>query len=125
MPSYKIFENDKVLAFLDLSRFTEGHTIVIPKKHFQYVWDIIYGSEYYTAIQQIANHFREKLGFQYVDSMTWGRKVPHAHTHLVPHNGDNAEWKNALKHIGNMQEDSLRRLTPEEGKRIVEKFKMT
>ena len=124
LPSFKIYENDKVLAFLDLSHFVDGHTIVIPKVHFEYVWDIDYPTEYYTALQKIANHYRNNLGYQFVDSMTLGRKVPHAHTHLIPHNGDNQEWRDSLKKLGAMQVDPFRKLSKEDGLLILERFKI-
>ncbi len=56
--------------------------------------------------------------------MTFGRKVPHAHIHLIPHNGEENDYKKALKSLGALQEDISRRPTPELSNKIVEKFKL-
>ena len=123
IPCYKIHENDTYIAFLDLSHFTEGHTLVVPKKHHQFVWDVDNICEYYAFAQEIVNHYRNKLGFKYVDSATFGRDVPHSHIHLVPHNGEGSEWEIALSGIGNLQKDRGRWLSKEEGLKVQRKFK--
>lgn len=121
VPSFKIFENEKFLAFLDVSRFVEGHTLVIPKNHIEFIWDSQEIDELFSFAKLVADHYRQ-LGFQYVDSMTFGRKVPHAHIHLLPHNGEENDYKKALSALGAMQADSERRLKKEEGEAIVKKF---
>jgi len=120
LPSYKVDENDNYLAILDISQFTQGHTIVMPKKHFEYVWDINDVESFFAFINKVANSMR-KMGFKYVDSMTFGRMVPHAHYHLIPHNGDNSEWNDSLKKIGGMQQDTSRRPSSEQAAIILRK----
>jgi len=122
-PSFKIYEDKDFLAILDISQFTEGHTIVIPKKHVEFIWDVRDIKGYFSVIQKIANHFRS-LGYKYVDSLTFGRKVPHAHFHLVPHNGEGGDYKNALKNLGALQENPSRRPASELGNKIAKKFKL-
>jgi histidine triad (HIT) family protein len=123
LPSYKIYEDESYLAFLDISQFTTGHTVVIPKKHTQYVWEMSDINDYYIVIQKIANHYRF-LGFEYVDSIIFGRKVPHAHVHLIPHSGDSEDYKNAISKLGEMQTDITRHPTPEKATEILNKFKL-
>lgn len=123
IPSFKIYEDKNYLAVLDISQFTRGHTILIPKKHIQFIWEIPGGGEYFTIAQKIANHFRS-LGYPYVDSLSFGRLVPHAHLHLVPHKDQPGDFKTALEKIGAMQSDAARRPTAEEGKKIAEEFKL-
>lgn len=123
IPSYKIYEDKDYLAILDISQFTEGHTIVLPKKHIEFIWDSRQIGKYFEVIQKIANHYRS-LDYKYVDSMTFGRKVPHAHVHLIPHNGEFNDYKKAVKHLGNMQEDASRRPSSIKGNRIVEIFRL-
>jgi len=125
IPSYKIYEDDKFLAFLDIAQFVEGHTLLIPKEHFEFVWDITYIGEYYKTAKQISDHFRKRLGYKYVDSATFGRDVPHAHLHLIPHNETGTDWEKALKEIGNMQKHSSRRINPSEGSILIEKFRLS
>src|SRR4030042_5676983 len=122
IPSYKIGENGKFLAILDIARFVDGHTIVIPKEHFASIWDVPDVGEYYEFIQKVGNHFR-KLGFKYVDTLSVGRMILHAHVHLIPHNNEDA-WRNSLLKIHEMQLDASRHPIPEEGARLVKKLKM-
>ncbi len=124
IPCYKIYEDDNYLAFLDLSNFTEGHTLVIPKKHFRFVWDVEDIEGYFKVVQKISNHFRNDLKYSYVDTLTFGRMIPHAHVHIVPHNYDNDDWKTALDGIGELQSNPDRRLCQEVGERIAAKFRM-
>ena len=76
VPSLKIHENDKYLAILDIAQFTEGHTIVIPKDHIEFVWDAPQIGEYFEFVKKIGDHYRE-LGYSYVDVLTFGRLVHH------------------------------------------------
>ncbi len=87
IPCYKIYEDDTVLAFLDIEPRTEGHTLVIPKVNpAQYVWDL--DTETYhkvmAACQKIALHLRERSGKAYVHMAVVGTDIPYAHVHLVP-----------------------------------------
>ncbi len=121
IPAHKIHEDNNYLAFLDLAKFTEGHTLVIPKEHHQFLWDVPNVGDYFEFVQKVGQNFRNK-GFEYVDTMTLGRMVPHVHVHLIPHNGDSKDWRNVMKEVNKMTEDESRRLTDEEGKRIVERY---
>jgi len=96
LPSSKVYEDDNFLAFFDISQFTPGHTLVIPKIHVECVWDVQNFSEYLAVVNKIANHYRS-IGYKYVDSLVFGRGVNHAHIQLVPHNNDDKEWSQALQ----------------------------
>jgi histidine triad (HIT) family protein len=86
IPCHKIYEDDKTLAFLDIYAVVEGHTLVIPKKQVEFVWDL--ESEDYRAVmettQKVARRLRDVLGVPYVGEKVVGTDVPHAHVHLVP-----------------------------------------
>jgi len=86
IPSHKIYEDEDVLAFLDIHPVMPGHTLVIPKKQVEFVWDL--DDEMYVkltlAAKKIALHIREILDTQYVGEQIIGVDVPHAHIHLIP-----------------------------------------
>ena len=124
IPCYKIYEDEDFLAFLDISQFTRGHTLVIPKKHYRFIWDVDNMEGYGRAIKKICDHFNKNLGYKYVDTLSLGRMVHHAHMHIVPHNGEGGEWGVSLKKIGDMQQDESRRITHKEGEEIMEEFKL-
>ncbi len=86
IPSHKIYEDDKTLAFLNIYPAQPGHTIVIPKKQVQFVWDLdatTYQAVMATA-QKVAKHLKAALNSPYVAEMVVGVDVPHAHVHLIP-----------------------------------------
>ncbi len=123
VPSYKIYEDDNYLAFLDIAQFTEGHTIIIPKKHFRFIWDIDNVGEFYEFAVKVANHYRD-LGYEFIDSASFGRLVPHAHYHLIPSKKEKNDWNQALESIGALQKDLSRRLTKEKAEEVLAKFKL-
>lgn len=86
IPCYKIYEDSQTLAFLDIHPVTPGHTLVIPKKQVEFVWDL--DSETYQAVMEttkrVALHLREVLAVPYVGVQVVGVDVPHAHVHLIP-----------------------------------------
>lgn len=120
IPSYKIYEDEHYLGFLDISQITNGHTMLIPKKHYRWVWDIENIGEYFEVAQRIAKHIQEVSGEEMVVSAIWGEQVPHAHFHFVPQSEGNLEmvadaWNEAL---------AKRKLSPEEMEKIRDKYKM-
>lgn len=123
IPAYKIYEDDDFLAFLDIAQFTDGHTIIIPKKHFRFIWDIENVGAFYEFAVKVANHYRG-LGYEFVDSASFGRLIPHAHYHLVPNKEDGNDWDRALDGIGDLQKDLSRRLQPEKAQEVLAKFKL-
>jgi len=84
VPAQVIYEDDHYLAFLDIKPFCEGHTLVIPKKHFHWVWEIDDIGAYFEVVKKIANHFKKVFDTSFVPAVVWGMEVPHAHVHLMP-----------------------------------------
>lgn len=83
-PSYKIYEDNDFLAFLDIRPLNPGHTLVIPKKHCRWVWDVEDIGKYYKVVQKIAVAIKKALETEYVASFVFGGEIPHAHVWLVP-----------------------------------------
>jgi histidine triad (HIT) family protein len=81
---YKIYEDENFLAFLDIAPFTEGHTQVIPKKHYRWVWQVPNIGQYSTVVQKIVKHYQKKLKDKFVASIIWGQLVNHAHVQILP-----------------------------------------
>lgn len=83
---HKIYEDGKTLAFLDIHPKTAGHTLVIPKKQVEFVWDL--ADEDYSAlmatVKKVALRIRGVLGASYVGELVLGVDVPHAHIHVYP-----------------------------------------
>jgi len=85
IPSYKIYEDDKTMAFLDIHPEVWGHTLVIPKNEVDRVYDL--ADEDYAALmktaKKLAQHMEKVTGKRIVWKIV-GTDVPHAHIHLEP-----------------------------------------
>lgn len=84
LPSYKIHEDDNFIAFLDIRPLNPGHTLVIPKKHYRWVWEVENIGAYYEVVGKVANAIKKAFSIDYVVSLVFGEEVPHAHVWLVP-----------------------------------------
>lgn len=86
IPSAKIYEDDVVLAFLTIQPFSEGHTLVVPKKQVDQIWDLDDDTYAHLMVsaQEIGRHLREVTGSVRVGMVVKGFEVPHVHVHLVP-----------------------------------------
>ena len=86
IPCYKIAENDKFFAFFDISPLVPGHTLVIPKKEEDYIFDISDAdlAEMMVFAKKIAVAIKKGFPCKKVGVAVIGLEVPHAHIHLVP-----------------------------------------
>ena len=102
IPSYKIYEDENFLAFLDISQIVDGHTLVIPKKHCRWIWDLEDIGGVYKVAQKNVKKMQQGSGEAMVVSVTIGNEVPHAHLHLLPKTEGSLEqiwagWRQAVK----------------------------
>lgn len=88
IPSYKVAENDKFYAFLDINPMTKGHTLVIPKQEVDYIFDLEDSTlaEMNVFAKKIALAIKKAIPCQRIGMMVIGMEVPHAHIHLIPIN---------------------------------------
>ena len=88
IPSYKIAENDKFLAFLDVMPLSLGHTLVVPKQEIDYLYDLpdeLLG-ELFIFSKKVAKKLEKAVDCQRIGVSVIGLEVPHAHVHLIPIN---------------------------------------
>lgn len=86
IPSYKVAENDKFYAFLDINPLAQGHTLVIPKRETDYFFDLTDEEigEMQIFAKQVAQAIKKAFPCIKVGQAVLGLEVPHAHIHLVP-----------------------------------------
>ena len=84
VPAHIVFENSDYMAFLDINPHVEGHTIVIPKKHYRWVYDIKNIGEYWETIQTVTKQIDRALKPEFLNYFTYGMDAPHAHVHILP-----------------------------------------
>ncbi len=86
IPAYKVAEDDNFLAFLDISPVAIGHTLVIPKKEIDYLFDM--EDQLYSGLQlfakKVAIGLKKAVPCKKVGVLVLGLEVPHAHIHLIP-----------------------------------------
>lgn len=86
IPSYKIYEDDRYLSFLDIRPMAKGHTLLIPKKEINYIFDIEDDllSGIMPIAKRIAKAIEKVVPCKRVGVAVVGLEVPHAHIHLIP-----------------------------------------
>ena len=90
IPCYKVAEDDKYFAFLDINPLAKGHTLVIPKTEVDYLFDL--DDETLSGLtlfaKRIAQKIKDYTHCKKVAMMVLGLEVPHAHIHLIPMNSE-------------------------------------
>jgi len=91
IPSFKIYEDKKFFAFLDINPIRAGHTLLIPKKHVDYVFDYVDPeySEIFKLAKKLAVKIKKVTHAKKIGIAVEGIAVPHLHIHLVPVNNGN------------------------------------
>ena len=86
IPSYKIAEDDRFYAFLDINPMAEGHTLVVPKEETDYIFDLDDSglSGLILFARKVAKAIERAIPCRRVGMMVIGLEVPHAHIHLIP-----------------------------------------
>ena len=86
IPSYKCAESDKFYAFLDIIPLTKGHTLVIPKREVDYIFDMDDEeiAEFQVFAKKVAKALKSAFPCRKVAQVVLGLEVPHAHIHLIP-----------------------------------------
>lgn len=114
IPSYKVAENDKFYAFLDINPLVKGHTLVIPKQEVDYIFDL--SDEDLAQMQVFAKKVAAAIKSAFpcikVGQAVIGLEVPHAHIHLIP----------IQKESDMLFSNPKLKLTAEEFKEIAEKI---
>ena len=90
IPSYKCAENEKFYAFLDINPVAKGHTLVIPRREVDYIFDMDDDelAEFEVFAKQVAVALKKAFPCKKVAQVVLGLEVPHAHIHLIPMNSE-------------------------------------
>ena len=91
LPCFKVYEDDDVLAFMDIAGDVDGHLLVVPKKHVKSILDCDGETlaHLMTAVKKISNHLVDNCGYDGVNLLnasdeSAGQSVPHFHIHIIP-----------------------------------------
>lgn len=86
IPSHKVYEDENFLAFLDINPQSPGHTQVIPKQHYRWVWDVPNAGEYFEVVKKIAQAEQKAFQTDFILSRIIGDEIEHAHMWVFPNN---------------------------------------
>lgn len=114
IPSYKVAEDENYYAFLDINPLAEGHTLVIPKREEDYIFDLSDDelADMVKFAKKVAAKQKKAFGCKKVAMIVLGLEVPHAHIHLIPMNSEaDVDFRKPKL-----------QLTPDEFKAIAEKI---
>ena len=111
IPSYKIYESEHALAFLDISQNTKGHTLVIPKKHVENIFELDpeTGKDVFDAVLKTTQILKEKLNIENLNLLNnngtlAGQVVNHYHIHIIPRYGNDECYFKECPHEPNFDE---------------------
>jgi len=110
IPSYKVAEDDKFYAFLDINPVNWGHTLVVPKQETDYIFDIddCQLGEMMVFAKKVATAMKKTLPCRKIGVAVLGLEVPHAHIHLIPiQNEGDMDFKHK---IGNPDADRMKKI---------------
>jgi histidine triad (HIT) family protein len=86
IPSYKVAEDENFYAFLDINPLAKGHTLVVPKKEVDYIFDLddrTYAG-LFAFVKNVAHAIKNSVECRRLGMIVYGLDVPHAHVHLIP-----------------------------------------
>ena len=114
LPSYTVYQDTNFMAFLDVEPLALGHTLLVPKKHVRWVYQVSQFTDYWQVAKKLTPVIQEATGADFISYLTVGLDVPHAHIHLIPR-----FFKNPPKHIDTRL---TQKVSPQKMKQISQKI---
>ena len=86
IPSTVVYEDDSVFAFADIHPVAPGHTLLIPKEHYEWYYEVPekISSKWFTVAKELAPRLKAENNADYIKVSIVGKDIPHAHIHLIP-----------------------------------------
>lgn len=115
IPSYKVYEDADYVGFLDIRPLNPGNVLLIPKKHYRWVYDVPEFGSYFEAARKVGLAAKQAVSAHSVNFLTLGYEVPHAHIRIIPRFDNDG-------HTDGIQLSAAKDIKPEEMKKIAEKI---
>ncbi|HEY4161226.1 MAG TPA: HIT domain-containing protein [Candidatus Saccharimonadales bacterium] len=106
IPSYKVYEDAKTLAFLDIEPLSPGHTLVVPKLQVDQ-FDELPAEDYqalFRTVQKVSRHARTILGTKRTIIQVLGFDIPHTHIHIIPADSGMEYYEAIGNHVANVKD---------------------
>ena len=103
IPSTKVYEDESILAILDIAPLNKGHVLVIPKNHVRWIHELGLDTKIWNVAHRIAKSIVSSLEYDHVNFLTLGYEVEHGHIHVVPRSPDDdlgrhVDWGKSKKY---------------------------
>ena len=103
IPAHILYEDESFLSFLDIRPLSAGHALIIPKKHYRWVWEVPNIGDYFEIVRKIAVAQQKAFSEEKILSKIVGEEVHHAHIWVYPNpektNGDKNDFEGNMKKI--------------------------
>ncbi len=116
IPAHKVYEDDDFIAFLDINPLTKGNTLIVPRKHYVWTYDVPNFGDYFEVAKKVGLATQKTFGAEWICFMTLGLEVFHAHIRVIPRYKDD-------KHSELISLDRLEEYSDEEMAEIAERIK--
>jgi histidine triad (HIT) family protein len=114
IPSYTVYEDRDFLGFLDIHPLNLGNSLLIPKTHYRWVYDIPNFGDYWNIAKKIALATQKAVSSHSVNFLTLGYEVPHAHIRIIPRFDNDGHTDgirlSAVKNISNQEMEQTKKL---------------
>lgn len=114
IPSYKVYEDENFLGFLDIRPLNPGNSLLIPKNHHRWVYDVPNFGEYWEAAKKVGLATQKVVKAGSINFLTLGYEVPHAHIRIIPRfeNDDHTDGIQISK-VKDVPKDEMERIANE------------
>lgn len=111
MPAYKVYEDEDFLGFLDINPLNKGNSLLIPKKHYRWVYEVPNFAAYWEVAKKIALATQKAVGSHSINFLTLGYEVAHAHIRIIPRFDNDG-------HVDGIRLSAVKRIGKEEMQKI-------
>lgn len=116
IPCYKVYEDKDFLGFLDIRPLNPGNSLLIPKKHFRWVYDVPDFGAYWEAAKKVALATQKIVGSHSINFLTLGYEMPHAHIRIIPRFDNDG-------HTDGIRLSAVKNISKEEMQKTAEKIR--
>ncbi|OGK62898.1 hypothetical protein A2334_03770 [Candidatus Roizmanbacteria bacterium RIFOXYB2_FULL_38_10] len=113
IPSYKVYEDNDFMGFLDIAPLNPGNVLLIPKTHYHWVYDAPNMGKYFEVARKIGIAAQKAVGAHSINFLTLGYEVPHAHIRIIPRFDNDG-------HTDGIRLSAVKKIAPDEMKKIAE-----
>lgn len=115
LPSYKVYDDTRYYGFLDIRPLNRGNSLLIPKKHYRWVYDVPSFGQYWETAKKIALATQSVVNSRSITFLTIGEEVPHAHIRIIPRFENDG-------HVDGISMNAVKNIAPADMRQLAQKI---